>query len=75
MNLSNEGNTLYIMPLCLYKLTDFMAFTLCVLEILVAVKINLKPFQANVPYLYPVKTSENQRFSDVFRGHINRTLA
>ena len=25
-------------------------------------------FHANVPFLYPLKTSENQRFSDVFRG-------
>ena len=24
-----------------------------------------KPFQANAPFLYPLKTSENQRFSDV----------
>ena len=28
------------------------------------------PFQVNVPYLYPSKTSENQRLSDVFRGYI-----
>ena len=24
-----------------------------------------KPFQANAPFLYPLKTYENQRFSDV----------
>ena len=29
---------------------------------------------SNVPFLYPLKTSENQRFSDVFRGYRNRTL-
>ena len=36
-------------------------------------KIN--PFQANVPFLYPLKISENQRFSDVFRGYKKGTLA
>ena len=35
-------------------------------------KINL--FQANVPFLYPLKTSENRRFSDVFRGYKKGTL-
>ena len=29
-------------------------------------EINL--FQANIPFLYPLKTSKNQRFSDTFRG-------
>ena len=29
------------------------------------------PLQPNVPFLYPLKTSENQRFSDVFRGYRN----
>ena len=32
------------------------------------------PFHANVPFLYPLKTSENQRFFDVFRGYRNGTL-
>ena len=27
------------------------------------------PFSTNVPLLYPLKTSESQRFSDVFRGY------
>ena len=31
-------------------------------------------FQANVHFLYPLKTPDNQRFSDVFRGYRNRTL-
>ena len=50
----------------------------------------LNPFQAEVPFLYPLKTSENQpylfplktsenlnrndRFSDLLRGHRNGTL-
>ena len=35
----------------------------------------VNPFQPNVPFLYPLKTSENQRlkkwFSDVFWGYKN----
>ena len=31
------------------------------------------PFQSSVTFLYPLKTSENQRFSDVFRGYRNVT--
>ena len=33
------------------------------------------PFQANVPFLYPLKTSENLWFSEVFRGYRKGTLA
>ena len=40
---------------------------------LIITKIN--PFQANVPFLYPLKMSENQRFSDVFRRYKKGTLA
>ena len=29
----------------------------------------LNPFSTNVPLPYPMKTSENRRFSDVFRGY------
>ena len=32
-------------------------------------------FQASVPFRYPLKTWENQRFSDVFRGYRNARLA
>ena len=32
------------------------------------------PFSTNVPYLYPLKTSENRRFSDIFRGYRSGTL-
>ena len=35
----------------------------------------LNPFQANVPFLYPIKMLENQRFSDVFRRYRKGTLA
>ena len=38
-------------------------------------KEELDPFLGIVPLLYPLKTSENQRFSDVFRGYINGILA
>ena len=41
--------------------------------------ILLKPYQANVqanvPFLCPLKTSENRRFSDVFIAYKNETLA
>ena len=33
------------------------------------------PFHANVRFLYPLKASANQRFSDVFRRYIKGTLA
>ena len=35
----------------------------------------LKLIQVNVPFLYPLETSENLVFSDVFRGHRKVTLA
>ena len=33
------------------------------------------PFHASVPFLHPLKISENKRFSDVFMGYRNGTLA
>ena len=38
-----------------------------------AVRVQVNFF--NVPFLYPLKMSENQRFSDIFRGYKNGTLA
>ena len=38
---------------------------------------SLDPFESNVTFLYPplsLKTSENHRFSDIFRGYRNVTL-
>ena len=35
----------------------------------------LRPYEANISFLYPLKTSENQRFSDAFREYKNETLA
>ena len=32
------------------------------------------PFSSIVPVLYPLKTQENLRFSDVFRGYTSVTL-
>ena len=32
------------------------------------------PYSPNVTFLYPLKTSENLRFSDVFRGYRKVTL-
>ena len=34
----------------------------------------VNPYSPNVTFLYPMKTSENGRFSDVFRGYRNVTL-
>ena len=34
----------------------------------------LNPFSTNVPFLYALKTSENLRVSDVFRGYRSGTL-
>ena len=36
--------------------------------------VNIKPFKPIVLFLYPLITSENQRFPDVFRGNGNETL-
>ena len=33
------------------------------------------PFSTNVPLLYPLKTENHRRFSDVFRGYRSGTLA
>ena len=35
---------------------------------------HVNPFSTNVPLLYSLKTSENLRFSDVFRGYRSGTL-
>ena len=34
----------------------------------------INPFSTNAPLLYPLKTSENQGSSDVFRGYRSRIL-
>ena len=38
-------------------------------------KKQCNPFQANIPFLYPLKVSENLWFSRVFRGYRNGILA
>ena len=35
----------------------------------------INPFHASILFLYPLKTSERQMFSYVFRGYRNGTLA
>ena len=35
----------------------------------------INSFHANPLFLYPLKTSENLRFSDIYWGYKNRTLA
>ena len=34
----------------------------------------INPYSPNVTFLHPLKTSENRRFSDIFRGYRNVTL-
>ena len=38
-------------------------------------KHHINPFYANLPFLYPLKTTENPWFSGIFRGYTNGTLA
>ena len=37
-------------------------------------KDSFNPFEPNAPFLYPQRSSENQRFSNVFKGYGNVTL-
>ena len=37
--------------------------------------VAINPFPTNVPLLYPLRTSKNLRFSDIFRGYKSGTLA
>ena len=36
--------------------------------------LNINPLSTNAPLLYPLKTSENWRFSNVSKGYRSRTL-
>ena len=38
-------------------------------------KVNINPFHATALFPHHLKTSENQRFSDVFRGYTKRSVA
>ena len=40
----------------------------------IEVQIQFDPFSTNAPLLYLLKTSENWRFPDVFKGYKNETL-
>ena len=37
-------------------------------------RVCINPFPTNVSIMYPLKTSENPQFSDVFRGYRSGTL-
>ena len=41
---------------------------------LLLIKSLINPYSPSVTFRYPQKTSENLRFSDVFRGYRNVTL-
>ena len=49
-------------------------FLACVVQFVDTKCNKVNPFQVNVPFLYPLKTSENLWFSDVFNEHRNGTL-
>ena len=58
--------------LCMYQMDDplWNISKISLLKIwFVNRLISVNPFSTNVPFLYPLKTSENRRFSDVFRGY------
>ena len=68
----------------LYAWKDICNQTVFVANIFFTIQFNPKkypstlqtfnPFSTNVPLLYPLKTSKNRRFSDVFRGYRSGTL-
>ena len=37
--------------------------------------VEINPFESSVPFLYPLKTSGNLWFSNVFRGQRNEKLS
>ena len=39
-----------------------------VTDLIAHLQVVIKPFWSSVPFVYPLKTSENLWFSDVFRG-------
>ena len=40
----------------------------------ISIYCSFNPFQINSLFLHPLKTTENQRFSDVFRGYRKRPM-
>ena len=52
------------------------AYTWCQLESFSLINFSwlFNPFLTNLPLLYLLETSENRRFSDVFRGYGSETL-
>ena len=49
-------------------------FLVKIINVLNPLIISVNPYSPNFTFLYPLKTSENRRFSDVFRGYSNVTL-
>ena len=45
-----------------------------IINVLNPLIISVNPYSPNFTFLYPLKTSENRRFSDVFRGYSNVAL-
>ena len=77
---SHFGMGVLLQICCVFSEHIFLRTTLesCFLELFYWYSqdfMNINPFQANAPFLYPLKTSENHRFSGVFRGYRNGELA
>ena len=67
----NRKNT----ELCKYEIREFPVISWsvkCIYRLLPIIFLN--PFQARVPFLHLLKTSEHFWFYDVFRGYINVIL-
>ena len=60
---------------CRIILNIFLEFTLINTKVFRVTTNTFNPFHAADLFWYPLKASENQRFSDVFRGYQKRSVA
>ena len=60
------------MEILLYNRTEGVKYSIAKYSAHGASKCRINPFHATRLFLYPLKTLENQSFSDVFRGYGNR---
>ena len=61
--------------LCQMKIARAITHSVPLVSFYTPFKTSCNPFPTNFPISYPLKTSENQRFSGVFRGYKMGTLA
>ena len=53
---------------------ESLVLRLAMMRAMIGNQVLFNPFSFNVPLLYPLKTSENLRISDIFRGYGSGTL-